>query len=313
MRVWVAAALVVLAAAPAFAQTAPAAAADPHAGHAMEQQAPAAPVAAVNGPRNPNLPPPGDPNPEATEQLASALKSSPRKSEWVDIKGSNGTPIKSFVVYPDRRDKAPVVIVVMEIFGLSDWIRGVADQLAKEGFIAIAPDFLSGMGPNKGGSAELGSQGATQAIGSVTLDDRMRIMNDVRAHALAMPAANGKLGAVGFCWGGGTVFAYALAQPALNAAVSYYGPMPADATAYANAKVPVLGLYGGNDNRVNANIELAKTEMAKAKAEYDPHIFEGAGHGFLRQQAGSANAPGNKKATEQAWPLTIEFLKKHTR
>src|SRR6187455_2464391 len=156
-----------LAAQPASAQTAPAAV-DPHAGHAMEQQA--APAAApTTGPRNPNLPPPGDNNPEATAQLAAALKSSPRKSEWVDIKGSNGTPIKSFVAYPDRRDKAPVVIVVMEIFGLSDWIRGVTDQLAKEGFIAIAPDFLSGMGPNKGGSAELGSQGATQAIGSVTL------------------------------------------------------------------------------------------------------------------------------------------------
>jgi carboxymethylenebutenolidase len=300
-----------VAAAPAYAQKAPAA--DPHAGHAMEQQAPAAPAAAAtNGPRNPNLPPPGDANPVAAEQLATALKSSPRKSAWVDIKGSNGTPIKSFVVYPDRRDKAPVVIVVMEIFGLSDWIRGVTDQLAKEGFIAIAPDFLSGMGPNKGGSAELGSQGSTQAIGAVTLDDRMRIMNDVRAYAATMPSANGKLGAVGFCWGGGTTFAYALTQPALNAAVSYYGPMPTDPAAYANAKVPVLGLYGANDNRVNANIELAKTEMAKAKASYDPRIFEGAGHGFLRQQAGNANAPGNLKAAEQAWPLTVEFLKKHT-
>jgi carboxymethylenebutenolidase len=311
MKRFVMVATFVLAASRLFAQTAPAAV-DPHAGHAMEQQAPAAP-AATTGPRNPNLPPPGDANPVATEQLATALKSSPRKSEWVDIKGSNGTPIKSFVVYPDRRDKAPVVIVVMEIFGLSDWIRGVTDQLAKEGFIAIAPDFLSGMGPNKGGSAELGSQGATQAIGAVTLDDRMRIMNDVRAYALTIPSANGKLGAVGFCWGGGTVFAYALAQPALNGAVSYYGPMPGDPTAFANAKVPVLGLYGGNDNRVNANIELAKTEMAKAKASYDPHIFEGAGHGFLRQQAGSAQAPGNLKATEQAWPLTIEFLKNHTK
>ena len=301
-----------VAASPAFAQTAPAAV-YPHAGHAMEQQTPAAPAAAAtNAPRNPNLPPPGDPNPVAAEQLAAALKSSPRKSEWVDVKGSNGTPIKSFVVYPDRRDKAPVVIVVMEIFGLSDWIRGVTDQLAKEGFIAIAPDFLSGMGPNKGGSAELGEQGATRAIGAVTLEDRMRIMNDVRAYALTMPSANGKLGAVGFCWGGGTAFAYALTQPALNAAVSYYGPMPNDTTAYANAKVPVLGLYGGNDARVNANIELAKTEMAKANAPYDPHIFEGAGHGFLRQQAGSANAPGNKKAAEEAWPLTIQFLKKHT-
>jgi carboxymethylenebutenolidase len=302
---------IVLAASPVFGQT-PTPAPDPHAGHAMEQQAAPA-AAATNGPRNPNLPPPGDANPEAVEQLNTALKSSPRKSEWVDIKGSNGTPIKSFVVYPERPDKAPVVIVIQEIFGLTDWIRGVTDQLAKEGFIAIAPDFMSGMGPNKGGSAELGPQGSQQAIGALTLDDRLRILNDVRAYSQTVPQANGKLGVVGFCWGGGTAFFYALTQPALNAAVSYYGPMATDPAAYAKAKAPVLGLYGGNDSRVNANIETAKAEMAKAKAVYEPHIFEGAGHGFLRQQAGNAQAPGNKKATEQAWPLTIEFLKQHTR
>src|SRR5258708_16323941 len=296
---------------PAFAQTALAGAADPHAGHAMEQQAPAA--AATTGPRNPDLPPPGDTNPQAVEQLASALKSSPRKSEWVDVKGSNGTPLKSFVVYPDRKDKAPVVIVIQEIFGLTDWIRGVADQLAKEGFIAIAPDFMSGMGPNKGGSAELGEDGSRQEIGKLKDDDKVRILNDVRAYALTIPSANGKLGTVGFCWGGGTSFLYALRQPALNAAVSYYGPMPSDAAAYAKAKAPVLGLYGGHHNPVNANIETAKAEMAKAQAAYEPHIFEGAGHGFLRQQGGNANAPGNMKATEQAWPLTVEFLRKHTK
>jgi carboxymethylenebutenolidase len=290
----------------AFAQTAAKPAADPHAGHAMEQAAPAAQTAA----RNPNLPPSGDNN---AAQALEQLKASPRHGEWVDIKGSDGTPIKSFVVYPERKDKAPVVIVIHEIFGLSDWIRGVADQLAKEGFIAIAPDFLSGRGPNKGGSQELGSQGSTQEIRNVTPDDTVRILNDVRTYALALPAANGKVAAMGFCWGGGTTFTYALRQPALNAAVSYYGPMPADASAYAGAKVPVLGLYGGNDTRVNANIETAKTGMANAKATYDPHIFEGAGHGFLRQQAGNQNAPGNMKATEEAWKLTLDFLRWHTK
>ena len=298
-------AVLALLARPAFAQTATPAAVDPHAGHAMDQAAPAQPAAA----RNPNLPPSGDNNGAAAIEQ---LKSSPRHGEWVDIKGSDGTPIKSFVVYPERREKAPVVIVVMEIFGLSDWIRGVADQLAKEGYIAIAPDFLSGRGPNKGGSQELG-QAATQEIRNVTPADTERMLNDVRTYALALPAASGKIAAVGFCWGGGTVFNYALKQPALNAAISYYGPMPADAAAYAGAKAPVLGLYGANDARVNANIELAKAEMAKAKAVYEPHIFEAAGHGFLRQQAGNANATGNMKATEDAWKLTLDFLKKHTR
>jgi carboxymethylenebutenolidase len=296
-----------LAASPAFAQTTPAA--DPHAGHAMEQQA-AAPAA---GPRNPNLPPTGDAAGDNKNAVAlDQLKSSPRKSEWVDIKASSGAPIKSFVVYPERKDKAPVVIVIQEIFGLTDWIRGVADQLAKEGFIAVAPDFMSGMGPKHGGSAELGEQGSTKEIGKLTDEDKVRILNDVRTYALTIPSANGKLGTVGFCWGGGTSFLYALRQPALNAAVSYYGPMPSDPAAYVNAKAPILGLYGGNDSRVNPNIEVAKTELAKTKATYDPHIFEGAGHGFLRQQGGSAQAPGNMKATEQAWPLTIAFLKKYT-
>jgi carboxymethylenebutenolidase len=309
MRRFVMVVTFVFAGAPVFAQTAPAAV-DPHAGHAMEQ----APATTTAGPRHPNLPPTGDiPGDNKNAIAIEQLKSSPRKSEWVDVKGSDGTPIKSFVVYPERKDKAPVVIVIQEIFGLTDWIRGVADQLAKEGFIAIAPDFMSGMGPNKGGSAELGEQGSQREIGKLTDDDKVRILNDVRAYAATIASGNGKLGTVGFCWGGGTSFLYALKQPALNAAVSYYGPMPADPAAYASAKAPVLGLYGGNDNRVNPNIENAKTGMAQAKAIYEPHIFEGAGHGFLRQQNGSASAPGNLKATEQAWPLTIEFLKKHTK
>ena len=298
-----------LIAAPAMAQAPPQpAAVDPHAGHAMEQAQPAAaqPAAA----RNPNLPPSGDNNgAQALEQL----KASPRHAEWVDIKGSDGTPIKSFVVYPERKDKAPVVVVIHEIFGLSDWIRGVADQLAKEGFIAIAPDFLSGHGPNKGGSQELGSQGSTAEIRNVTPDDTNRILNDVRTYALTIPSANGKVATMGFCWGGGTSFRYALNQPALNGAVSYYGPMPSETEAYARAKAPILGLYGGNDQRVNANIDLAKGELAKRNVAYDPHVFEGAGHGFLRQQVGGANAPGNMKATEEAWSLTLDFLKKHTR
>ena len=175
-----------------------------------------------------------------------------------------------------------------------------------------AVEFLSGHGPNKGGSQELGSQGSTAEIRNVTPADTVRILNDVRDYAMKLTASNGKTATIGFCWGGGTSFNYALQQPALNAAVSYYGPMPADPAAYDKAKAPILGLYGGNDARVNGNIPVAQAELKKRNVTYDPHTFEGAGHGFLRQQAGSQNAPGNMKATEQAWPLTLEFLRKHT-
>jgi carboxymethylenebutenolidase len=286
---------------PALA-SAQAPAADPHAGHEMQQQQ-AAPAA---GPRNPNLPPD---NAAAPEQL----KSSPRHGEWVDIKNGAGPAIKSFVIYPERKDNAPVVIVIHEIFGLTDWVRGVADQLAKEGFIAIAPDFLSGKGPKGGGSEELGQQNSTQAIRTLQPTDTNAILDAVRAYALTIPSSNKKVATIGFCWGGGTSFRYALSQPALNAAVSYYGPMPSDSAEYDKAKAPILGLYGGNDNRVNAGIDTAKAELGKRKVTYEPHIFEGAGHGFLRQQAAGDQAPGNPKATEQAWPLTLEFLRKYTK
>ena len=311
MRGIVLAAAFTLIGVPAFAQTAAKPAVDPHAGHAMEQQAaPAAQPAA----RNPNLPPTGDlQGPDKNADATAQLKSSPRHGEWVDIKASSGAPIKSFVVYPERKDKAPVVIVIQEIYGLTDWIRGVADQLAKEGFIAIAPDFLSGMGPNKGGSAELGEQGSVAEIRKLTPPDVLRILNDVRAHALTIPSANGKTATVGFCWGGGASSTFALMQPALNAAVAYYGGMPPDPAAFANAKTPILGLYAANDNRVNATLDLAKTELAKKNVPYEQHFFEGAGHGFLRQQNGTAQAPGNGKAAAEAWALTLDFLRKHTK
>jgi carboxymethylenebutenolidase len=309
-----AAALII--AVPALAQ-AQSPSADPHAAHAMEmQQAPQGSGVQSGTPpdaaRNPDVPPPGDVlGPDKNAWAKAQLASSPRHGEWVTITPTSGAPIKSFVVYPERKDKAPVVIVIQEIFGLTDWVRGVADQLAKEGFIAIAPDFMSGMGPNHGGSEELGEQGSTRAIGQLTEDDKVRILNDVRAYALKIPSANGKVATIGFCWGGGTSFLYALKQPALNAAVSYYGPMP-DTLDYTNAKAPVLGLYAGTDTRVNAGIDKAKAELAKRNVTYDPHIFDGAGHGFMRAQAGSPNQPGNKAAAEQAWPLTLAFLRKYT-
>ena len=284
-------ALTVWCVAPAFAQNH-----DAHAGHTMEAQAAAA------GPRNPNLPPDAD---AAKPQL----DKSPRHQEWVDIKMTNGPALKSYVVYPERSTKAPVVIVIHEIFGMQDWVRGVADQLAKEGFIAIAPDLLSGKGPSGGGTDSLGDK-VGETIRTLTPADVVARLDAVRSYALKVPSANGKVGSIGFCWGGGMSAQYAFNQPRLDAAVSYYGPLPVEAAAYTKTKAPILGLCGGNDARVNANIPVAETELKKAGATYDPHVFDGAGHGFLRQQTGQDGA--NMRATEKAWPMTLAFLRQYT-
>ncbi len=254
-------------------------------------------------PRDENLPP-------GEQQAKAALEKSPRHGEWVDIKlPSGGTPIRAWVVYPERKDKAGVVIVIHEIYGLSDWIRGVADQLAKEGFIAVAPDLISGLGPNGGGTDSVASRDdVTKLVRGLTPEDATARLNAVRDYAVKLPAANGKSATIGFCWGGGRSFSYAAAQPALNAAVVYYGTSP-EAADLAKIKAPVLGNYGGDDARVNATVGPAEAEMKKLGKTYEPHTYEGAGHGFLRQQDGRDGA--NLKATQQAWPRTVAFLRQN--
>ena len=155
-------------------------------------------------------------------------------------------PITTWVVYPERSDSAPVVLVIHEIFGLTDWVRGVADQFAAEGFIAVAPDLLSGMGPDGGGTDSIGSQDDVVAtIRTLEPDERTRRLDAARTYALDIPAGNGRIGSVGFCWGGSSSFAYAVSQPQLDAAVVYYGTSPAEAADYERINAPILGLYGG--------------------------------------------------------------------
>jgi carboxymethylenebutenolidase len=238
------------------------------------------------------------------------LEKSPRHGEWVDIAvADHKVPLKSYIVYPERSDKAPVVIVIHEIFGESDWVRSVADQLAADGFIAIAPDLLSG--PGGAGTDSFPDRDAvTRAVRGLKNDDVRKMLNATREYGMKLPAASGKTACVGFCWGGGTSFRYATEQPDLNAAVVYYGTSP-DAAALEKVKAPVLGNYGGNDNRVNATIKPAEAKMKQLNKTYEPHIYEGAGHGFLRQQDGQNGA--NMKATQEAWPATIKFLREHTK
>ena len=268
-----------------------------HSGHQEKN-----PVTSVRVQDDGNLPPP--------DSLAKArLEKTPRHTEFVDVKMEGAVLIRTFVVYPERKDKAPVVIVIHEIFGLSDWIRGVADQLAADGFIAIAPDLISGMGPGGGGTDSVKSRDeVTKLIRGLTPEEATKRLNAVRAYAVKLPAANGKSATVGYCWGGSQSFRYAATQLELSAAIVYYGSSP-DAKDLANVKAPVLGLYGGDDARVNATIEPASVEMKKLGKTYEYEIFEGAGHGFLRQQGGRNGA--NLNATQKAWPRMLAFLKKY--
>ena len=242
--------------------------------------------------------------PPSAEQASARLARSTRHGEWVMIPAGDGDSVRAWVVYPERATKAPVVVVVHEIFGLSTWVRGVADQLAADGFIAIAPDFLTGK--HLGGSPDnVPVDSAIAAIRTLDPEQVQRRIDAAGQYGMALPAALPRYGVVGFCWGGGISFAHAVHAPGLSASVVYYGTSPRGG--YENVKAPVLGLYGGNDMRVNATIPAADSGMRANGRRYEHEVYAGAGHGFLRQQSDSTGA--NLRATRAAWPRTIAWFR----
>ena len=252
--------------------------------------------------------------PGTEEHVARALDESSRHGEWVDVEMEGGTKLNSWVVYPERSDKAGVVLVIHDIRGTGDWIRSVGDQLAQDGFIAIVPDFLSGKGPDGGGSASLGRE-VGQAIRKLTEAEVVARLDAARKYGASLPASNGKTAVLGFCWGGTQSFTYALEQPELDAAVVFYGSVPGASAEsvpderIAKIEAPVLGLYGGNDARINATLPPTIAAMMKHSKTYEFHTFEGAGHGFTRRQDGADGA--NRTAVRHAWPLALAFLRRH--
>jgi len=232
------------------------------------------------------------------------IAKSPRHHEWVKIKNGN-REVNSFVVYPEVSKKATAVVVIHEIFGMSDWVQQLSDELAEAGYIAIAPDLLSGMGPNGGGTAELaatGSNAVGQAIRALTPDQIAADLNAVADYVSKLPAANGKVAVGGFCWGGSQTFFFATRRPTLKAAFVFYGSAPSnnaqgepftpDKTALGQIGAPVYGFYAENDMRINATIPATTDVMKELKKMYDPVTYAGAGHGFMR--AGEPNAPEPK-------------------
>jgi carboxymethylenebutenolidase len=241
------------------------------------------------------------------------VEKSPRHREWVKVK-NGAREVNSFVVYPENKNKATAVIVIHEIFGMSDWVQSLTDQLAEAGYVAIAPDLLSGMGPNGGGTSSLSGNAVGQAIRDLPPDQITADLNAVADYISKVPASNGKIVVTGYCWGGGQSFRYATNNPNVKAAFVFYGPAPAsadgtpDKTALARIKAPVYGFYAGNDARINATLPKTTEAMTELKKTYDPVTYEGAGHGFMRAgEAPDANE-ANKKARDDAWARWKKIL-----
>jgi carboxymethylenebutenolidase len=246
----------------------------------------------------------------AQDPAKERLEKSPRHGEWVKVRHGD-RDVKAYVVYPEVKDKATAVVLIHEIFGLTDWVRGVADQLAEAGYIAIAPDLLSGTAPKGGGTEELGSgDEVRKAIMSLPPAQVTADLNAAADHVAKLPSCNGKVAVAGFCWGGGQAFRYATNNKSLKGSFVFYGPPPAKEEDLARIACPVYGFYGGNDNRINATIPRTEEQMKAASKTYEPVTYQGAGHGFMRAGEMSNASEANKKAREEAWERWKGLLKR---
>jgi carboxymethylenebutenolidase len=238
------------------------------------------------------------------------LETSPRHHEWVQIKAGDRT-LHAFVVFPEVKDKAAAIVVIHENKGLNDWARAAADQFAEAGLIAIAPDLLSGLGPNGGKTSDFPSaDAATQALYKLPPDQVTAALNACADYVGKLPACSGKVAVGGFCWGGGQTFRFATNRESVAAAYVFYGPAPEDKAAIAKIACPVYGFYGENDNRINAGIENAAAAMKEAGKTYEPVVYKGAGHGFMRAGEMPNAKDDDKKARADAWVRIKDLLKK---
>lgn len=236
------------------------------------------------------------------------LEKSPRHQEWVQIQQGDRI-LHAFVVFPEIPAKATAVLVIHENQGLTDWVRSMADQFAEAGFLAIAPDLLSGFGPNGGRTKDYAPGTAREGISQLKPEGVTADLNAAADYVIKLPAANGKLAVAGFCWGGSNTFRFATNRKDLKAAFPFYGTGPMEPEAIARIAAPVHGFYGGNDARVNATIPKSEELMKAAGKRYEPVIYEGAGHGFMRSGEAADAIDANKKGRAEAWSRLIRLMK----
>jgi len=245
----------------------------------------------------------------AQDWARASLEKSPRHREWVTVKHGDRS-VETFIAYPESKDKRPVVLIIHEIFGMTDWVQDLADQVAAAGYVAVAPDLLSGMGPNGGRSDSFPQGKNTEAVSHLNPDQVTADLNAAADFALKLPASNAKLFVAGFCWGGGQTFRFATNRPDLQAAFVFYGPPP-DKDAMARIQAPVYGFYAGNDARIGATVPDTIANMKAANKSYDPVTYDGAGHGFMRAGQAPDASDANKKARNDAWTRWKSLLAKY--
>lgn len=236
------------------------------------------------------------------------LSESPRHQEWVEIE-NNGKKIHTFVVYPEVSEKASAVVLIHENKWLNDWARSMADQVAAEGYIVVAPDLLSEFSENKKNTNDFATPDeATQALYTIPPETVQSDLEAVVTYAKGLEAANGKVVSAWFCWGGSQSFSLATQSTDLSAALVFYGTAPEDESVFSNVSVPVYGFYGGADERVNATIAKTEEAMKANNKTYDYVIYDWAGHAFMRSGEASDSSPENKTARDQGFTRMMEIL-----
>ncbi len=251
----------------------------------------------------------------ARQQLAK----SPRHGEWVQVK-HDGRTVETFVVYPESKSKAPVVLIIHEIFGLTDWAEDLADQVAQAGYIAVAPDLLSGMGPNGGRTNSFAQNQATEAVSHLNPEQITADLNAAADYGRKLPASDGRLFVAGFCWGGSQSFRFATNRADLAAAFVFYGSAPMkpdepgvpDKDALTRIKAPVYGFYAGNDARIGATVPATVQAMKELGKTYEPVTYPGAGHGFMRSGEAPDATDANRKARTEAWERWKKLLNQYS-
>ena len=244
----------------------------------------------------------------SADSIKTQLEASPRHGEWVRITTPDARTVNAFVVYPEVKEPATAIIVIHEIFGLTDWIRLVADTLAAEGFVAICPDLLSGMGPDGGGTESFDSgDDVRRTIRELSSSQVASDLDAVQKYARDLPSTNDNVAVSGFCWGGGQTFSYAVHSDTIAAGFVFYG-RAAPTEDVPKISAPVYGFYGESDNRINATIDATKAAADAANVTYDPVIYEGVGHAFLRRGMAEDANDAQKAATKSAWERWVSLL-----